>query len=240
MSTRLFIHNFFADGRADALLEVRILQRNAQWTKEKRASWIKEAVAYRERLYHTHPDIPEGRSYYAGRIAALKSRRAVSETSRDEHPTLPKGIIFYHPLPVHETRFCGCFDCGSEAIWGTSFQVDGPICLVLCDPCRQEWVRAETVSTEASGWDWGDDEDLFPDPPSPKRLSEVLRRKDFLHFGQIALPSVFLLGFDISNFFHPVSHSVMFAELFDVGLIALLTKPVLWVLLRALEIGEDS
>ncbi len=153
--------DFFQEGYQDALREVRTLQHGGQWTKQRRASWIKQAVAYREHLQHTHTSLPQVRAYYAGRIAALKSRRMANFREHDNASVQQRDTIVYHPLASHETRFCGFFDCGSDAIWGVSIFGDGQIFLALCDPCRQEWVRAETVYTTADGWDWDGDEESY-------------------------------------------------------------------------------
>ncbi len=159
------IHTFFRDGRADALSEVRILQHSGQWTKEKRASWMKEAESTYTHLKHSYPR-KEGTSYFTGRISALKSRLTLdfssdiaTSTSRSGERTI--GSIVYRPLPAHTHHFCGLFDCGSDALWGVSIFGDGQIFLALCDPCRQEWVRTETVYTTADGWDWDGDEDSY-------------------------------------------------------------------------------
>ena len=74
MSQCLFIHDFFQDGYLDTISEVRLLQEIGQWTSERRASWLVQAITSREQLSHTRPDCPQVRAYYAGRIAALKSK----------------------------------------------------------------------------------------------------------------------------------------------------------------------
>jgi hypothetical protein len=157
----LFIHDFFGDGRSDATSEVRILRDLGQWTEEKRASWIKEAHACCERLKYTHPSLPQARAYYAGRLAALKSRQTADVLPKENTPAYAPGTFVYRPLPPNEHHFCGLFDCGSDAVWGVSYFGFAQILLTLCDPCRQEWVRMKTVYTEADGWDWDGDEDNF-------------------------------------------------------------------------------
>jgi hypothetical protein len=162
MSTSLFIHDFFRDGRSDALAEVRILQHSGLWTKEKRASWIKQTRAYREHLKHIHPCLPQVGAYYAGRIAALKSRQIADVVPLDDTPAASTDTLVYRPLKPSDHRFCGLLDCGSDAVWGVSYTGDSQIFLALCDPCRQEWVRQE-VYTTPDGWDWDEDEDLMSD-----------------------------------------------------------------------------
>jgi hypothetical protein len=214
--TCLFIYDFFQDGRWDVLREVRILQRNGLWTPEKRTSWTKEAIAAYHRLKHAHQY--QGASYFAGRIAALKSRQTASFSQPQKRAFETRDTIIYRPLSLDPSRFCGLFDCGDEAIWGVCLWGDKQPFVVLCDRCRQEWERANTAYTTASGWDWDDDEELALMPLTPSRSHKLaLIKEDVLALGQTVLPLAFLVGFNVSNILWPTSHLVMITQLIIVA-----------------------
>jgi hypothetical protein len=158
MSKCHFIHDFFEDGRADAIAEVRMLQDLGLWTKQKRASWTKKAVSTSQHLKHDSSR-KEGISYFAGRTAALKSR--LTADCSPEHTPTPvqaRDPIIYRPLSHSVSRFCGFFDCCETAIWGVCLWEDKQPFLLLCDPCRQEWMRTETAYVTPDGWDWDEEE----------------------------------------------------------------------------------
>lgn len=235
MSTRQITHNFFREGRRDALSEVRILRSFGQWTEEKRSCWIKEAVASRSRLAHTHPERHEGRAYFAGRLAALKSWTTkdfsvdgTPEESQSHDRT--RGTFVYQPLKPGDNRFCSLFDCGSDAIWGITLSAGTRPIMVLCDACRQEWQRHDVAYSTPDGWDWDEDEEQRSDLSFPIGMQSVQRREDILHLGQIALPLAVFLDFDVTNLFYPVGRSTLLEELFIVALVALGSKPLLRLL----------
>src|SRR5579859_7348688 len=110
MSKCLFIHNFFQDGRLDVLAEIRVLQGNGQWTQKRRAHWTRQAKACFERSKHMH--FSQTGSYYAGRIAGLKS--AITAC----YPALEKpthGKTLFLSIADEQSVFCG--SCGDQAIW---------------------------------------------------------------------------------------------------------------------------
>jgi hypothetical protein len=155
MSTSRFNYSFYQDGREDLLAEVRLLQSCGQWTKEKRKSVLKDAISTYQRIKHTHPRIPEACAYYAGRVSIMKSALTMNFSSKET-----VNLIVYRPLAPHTDRFCGLFDCGNEALWGLSIQGDPQPFALLCDECRQEWVRERSAYVIPSGWDWDEHEDL--------------------------------------------------------------------------------
>jgi len=208
MST--FIHDFFRDGREDALAEVCMLQSCGQWTKEKRARWIREAVSCHERLRHTHPSLSQGMSYYAGRIVALKSRLTADgseETSRCKE-------MINTPLArrLHSGSLLLCSDCCDFALWQVVLK--GTLPVSLCNACKQERVRMQTYSTP-DGWDWDEDEeeDL---PPLPVLGGGKLVVREPLEVRSIFLPCTTVVGLGLLDMtLHvPILLFVMQAVLF--------------------------
>jgi hypothetical protein len=124
MSTGLFSYNFFQDGKQDTLAEVRILQYYGQWTEAKRTRWTKEAVSTHHHLKHTHPATPQGAAYYAGRVAALRSRRTA------HFPSAPK------PQLEYQTGWAWCGDEDNEGITHSTVH-PGDLCL-LCGFSNEE------------------------------------------------------------------------------------------------------
>ena len=154
VSPFLFIHDFFRDGRRDALAEVAILQHCGEWTKEKRAAWLKEAVAAHARARHTHPHLPQGRSYYAGRIAGLKSA-ATADYSAPQKKTGGKIL----DLTLSDSRPVFCGNCVDPASWKCTPSGTRSSIWYRCDPCKQEVERLQTYRAP-DGWDWNEHEGL--------------------------------------------------------------------------------
>ena len=223
MSKCLLSYAFFADGRADAFAEVRILRDLGLWTKEKRARWIKEAVASRARLVHTHRS--QGASYFAGRLAALKSRQTapVSESKRPVNQS--RAATVFRPLAPQTERFCSLFDCGSDAVWGACLQGDTEPFVLLCDPCRQEWQRAETAYTTPDGWYW--DEEMLPALPSHagKKLESLF----------IFAPTTAIVGLGVLDLTLQVPISLFVLQALFVLSIALRREVILHLFLKWLE-----
>jgi len=215
MSRYHFNYDALAHGRGDALAEVRILQHRGLWTQELRAHFIKQAESTYEHLKYAHC-LPQTSAYYAGRLSALKSRLTAVVCEQEQQTKVPSDRMIYRPLVPQANRACALFDCGEKAVWGVSFQGDSQLYLVLCDCCRQEWVRMTQVYVTLDGWDWHeDDEDVAFMVPPDRHLA---MKKDALALGRIVLPLALLMGFDLSNFISPTSHRAMFAEL---GLVVL-------------------
>jgi hypothetical protein len=136
MSQPLFIHDFFQDGRADVTSEIRKLQVYGDWTKEKRASFLKQAKACFERSKYTHPNMPQAGSYYAGRLAGLRSALTA------QYPKLePNASMIFLPIPV----VMRCSECGEKASWERYPEGNASLVTFLCDRCKQEWVRDAIV-----------------------------------------------------------------------------------------------
>lgn len=217
MSTSRFNYSFYQDGRSDALAEVRLLQSQGLWTKEKRKSFLKDAISIYHRMKHTHPLIPEARSYYAGRIMALKSALTMKFSKIEQKRKETTDLIVYRPLAPHADFFCDRSGCWNKAQWGVSRHGDPQLFTLLCDPCRQEWERERSVYATPSGWDWHDDADLLL--PLPKHRDLIQVKKEAIEFGGVALPCAFLLGIDLSNIFWPVDQLTHFVEMLAIVLV---------------------
>ena len=148
MSQCLFIHDFFQDGRLDVLAEIREMQIYGQWTKELRADWTKSARAAFQRSRYTHPRIPQGSSYYAGRIAGLRSAITARYPKIDPHGR----PVFLSITPDLVTI---CAECGERAMWEWYPAGNLHLLTYLCDRCKQERARMP-VLTGAFEQDWNE------------------------------------------------------------------------------------
>lgn len=164
MTRFTFIHDFYRDGYHDMLAEVRAFQECGLWTKHKRASLAKHAQSEYKALKHKFPCMDT--SYWAGRLAALKSVRTARFTQAESVAVeQTSNKVIYLPLSPNAERFCNMFDCGNDAIWGVCLKADRKPFLVVCDLCRQEWVRTQTCYSTPDGWDWHEHEiELIPLP----------------------------------------------------------------------------
>src|SRR5579859_5255750 len=194
MSRCRFIHDFWSDGRSDVLARVRILRARSQWTKKRRAAWLRDAVSTYAHFKHRFPRMNV--SYYAGRVAALKSQKSAHfETPPSEQRSV---ALIYRPLPPDRTRRCSFSDCGGKALWGLCLQGDIRPLVLLCDPCRQEWQRSEMAYVTPDGWDWDDDEEL---PRLPRLYSRetalALMQEDAVELGKTVLPLTTIMSFDL-------------------------------------------
>jgi predicted RNA-binding Zn-ribbon protein involved in translation (DUF1610 family) len=221
MTKCLFIHDFFQDGREDVLAEVRVLQAYGQWTKQKRASWTRQAVACYERSRYETSYRPQGSDYYAGRIVGLRSA-----ITADYPPPRKEtcGKTVFVALADEKTIFCG--NCGDHAVWKYYERGDQSSIRYRCDRCKQELVRAQTAYSTSDGWDWDDDEILFPivvqgDQPL---------KKDKLALAQVTFPLAMSIGFDFSNILWPVNHTTLLGEVLLVLLTCWQSKNLVRVL----------
>jgi hypothetical protein len=73
-------------GRKSALSEVRDFQAQGLWTKELRTRLVRSAICQKRQMERKYPDMRGVITYYAGRIAALKSRLTAtfSEQAEDD------------------------------------------------------------------------------------------------------------------------------------------------------------
>jgi len=181
MSRFLFIHDFYRDGYHDMLAEVRILQDQGLWTKEKRVRASRYEMASYLQLKHHFPCMDV--SYFAGRVAAIKSART------SHYPTRGKTIFIL--LGDARPAFCG--SCGDPAIWKSPPDSSGLPVLFRCDRCKQERVRELTAYSTPDGWDWSEHEEdqLLPLPVGDKLLVST-RQGSFFFPVAFAIGSVFL------------------------------------------------
>ena len=227
MSRCLFIHDFFQDGRLDVLAEVCEMQVYGQWTKQKRASWTKQATAIYQRSRHKTPYRPQGSSYYAGRIAGLRSAITANYPAPGQETC---GKMVFLPLADKKTTFCG--SCGDCASW-KYYQRGNPSSIrYRCDRCKQELVRVKTTYTVLSGWDWDDDENEVPFPLSvvSQQMQLTQKKEDVMALGQIVLPLAMLTAFDVSDVLWPVDHPTLFTQLFLVILTRVASKHIVRLL----------
>jgi len=146
MSHCQIIHDFFQDGRLDVLAEIHELQIYGQWTKQMRADWTKQAKASYQRSKYTHPHIPQGSSYYAGRMAGLLS------TITAQYPKLdPNAKPVFQILTPDLVTICA--ECGERATWEWYPAGNLHLLTYLCDRCKQERARIP-VLTYANEQDW--------------------------------------------------------------------------------------
>jgi hypothetical protein len=201
--------DFFSYGKRDVLSEVRTQQARGEWTKARRARWTKQAVSYHMQLKYTYPEQREAMSYYAGRIAALKSKRTA-----DFSKTRTKNMTVYRPLDPNKKICCDFLDCGSDASWECYPQEGVPCVLALCDCCKQERVRMEIAYTIPDDWDW--DEDEIELPPLPVLGGGKLVVREPLEVRSIFLPCTTVVGLGLLDMtLHvPILLFVMQAVLF--------------------------
>lgn len=194
MSRCHFNYDFFADGRFDVLAEIRALQSCGQWTQEKRAKFLKQAVSTYQRLKRDPQSVYQGVSYNAGRVSALKSQmtaRFSNETSESRDPRC--GTVVYRPLKPFDHRECSRVSCREEAIWGVSIYGNPRHLLILCNRCRQERMREQTYTTP-DGWDWDDHDELLPPLPIPHHLGEKLVVRKPMQASSIFFPTTVVIG----------------------------------------------
>jgi len=185
MSHFICIHDFYRDGYNDVLAEVRVLQACGLWTKEKRASVAKCEVSTYQAMKHKFPRMDM--SYWAGRVAALKSATTAQYPTRSE----ALFVLIGDSKPI----FCG--SCGDRAVWKAEPYGKGSP-LFRCDPCRQEWVREQTAYVTPDGWDWDEHEDeLFP---LPVPVGNQLVVKTGIQPESIFFPCVFIIGLGMLDF----------------------------------------
>jgi hypothetical protein len=134
--------------------------------------------------------------------------------------------IVYRPLKAHADCFCGHFDCGNEALWGVSLRGDPHPFALLCDECRQEWVRVRSAYTTPSGWDWDDHEDLFTDETARMGHQLMEQRRSF-EPGQIILPASALLFLGALDLTLQVSIPAILVELLLVAILVATSKEIL-------------
>ena len=184
MSHCQITHDFFQDGRLDVLAEIREMQVCGQWTRELHAAWIKQAKAAFQRAQYTHPRIPQGSSYYAGRIAGLRS----AITAR--YPKLdPKGSPVFLPMTPDLVTICA--ECGERATWEWYPAGNLHLLTTLCDRCKQERARMQ-VFTIANAQDSETREDQLPNQPVP--VGDKLMVKEELKPASIFFPCTAILG----------------------------------------------
>jgi len=206
MSRFIDLHDFYRDGYNDMLSEVQDLQAQGLWTKERRASVARHEVSTYHACKHKYPRMDV--SYWAGRLAAIKSNRTAPPKPRIERHGK---IVFIALKALTETW---CLECGERATWQCS--TNGRM-TSLCDRCKQERVREQTAYITPSGWDW-DEHELLPWPVPPNRQLMQLKESD-LELAKVAFPLGALLACSLSNILYPAGHLSLLMELVFVVLV---------------------